>query len=127
MRAVLRRLIEQRRYLPLEWGARDCCLWAADFWLAVSGRDFAEGVRGYTNSFGAYRALRRAGFYSVADLIAQRLARARRPRLGAVVLTGSGPLHTLLIAESARLAWGQGAHGLVATAIPPAATFWEPA
>lgn len=101
-------------------------MWAADFWLAVSGRDFAEGVRGYSNSFGAYRRLRRAGFASVADLIAQRLVRVRRVRVGSVVLTGQGPLHTLLIAESARLAWGQGERGLVASAIPLGATFWEP-
>lgn len=126
-RETLRALIEQRRYLPLAWGQRDCCLWAADYWLAVSGRDFAEGVRGYSNAFGAYRRLLRANFASVADLIATRLVRVRRVTAGTVVMTGQGPLHTLLIAESARLVWGQGERGLVSSVSPPGATFWEPA
>lgn len=128
VRAALLSLIAERRYQPLQWGERDCCLWAADFWLAASGRDFAEGLRGrYASRFGALRALRRCGYHSVADLIASRLARVRRARLGSVVLTGEGPLNALLIAESAHRAWGQDAHGLVSVPMPPAASFWEPA
>lgn len=119
-------MIGERRRDPIAWGSRDCCLWAADYWLAASGHDFAADVRGYSNRFGALRSLRRAGLHSVADLIAQRLVRVRRARVGTVVMVGEGPLNTLLIADSHRRAWGQDVLGLVAVSIPPDATLWEP-
>jgi len=30
------------------WGSHDCCLFAADILLAMTGTDYAEPVRGYT-------------------------------------------------------------------------------
>jgi hypothetical protein len=47
---------------PFVWGERDCCLWAADWIKARTGRDPAEGFRGrYRTRLGAHRLVRRLG------------------------------------------------------------------
>jgi hypothetical protein len=47
---------------PFAWGSHDCCLWAADAGLAITGRDFAAELRGtYSTAAGAWRALRAVG------------------------------------------------------------------
>jgi len=39
---------------PFEWGAHDCCLWAADAVLACTGQDLAAAWRGtYSTAAGA--------------------------------------------------------------------------
>jgi hypothetical protein len=44
--------------MPFEWGARDCCLWAADAVRALTGIDIAEEYRGkYNTELQAYRLL----------------------------------------------------------------------
>lgn len=49
---------------PFAWGVQDCCLWAADWVLAATGRDPAAGWRGrYLTALGAARLVtRRGGF-----------------------------------------------------------------
>jgi hypothetical protein len=39
-------LVEDRLHAPFVWGARDCCLWAADVVHAVTGVDFGAPYRG---------------------------------------------------------------------------------
>ncbi len=39
-------LIESRRKMPHKWGSNDCCLFAADAVLAVTGEDKAAALRG---------------------------------------------------------------------------------
>ncbi len=39
-------LVESRLHQPFQWGARDCCLWAADVVHAVTGTDFGAQYRG---------------------------------------------------------------------------------
>lgn len=39
-------LVEDRLHQPFAWGVRDCCLWAADAVLAVTGADPAHDIRG---------------------------------------------------------------------------------
>ena len=52
----------ERQRRPFEWGAHDCCLWAADAVRAVTGQDFAEGLRGtYATAAEAARMLAQAG------------------------------------------------------------------
>lgn len=47
---------------PFLWGEHDCCLFAADCALAMSGEDFAAEFRGtYDNETGAKKALLRGG------------------------------------------------------------------
>lgn len=58
----LQGLINQAQRTPFQWGVRDCCLWAADAALALTGRDPAADVRGtYTDEAGAMEVLRRFG------------------------------------------------------------------
>ena len=47
---------------PFEWGKNDCCLMAANYYIATSGIDYAESFRGkYNTAIGAYRLLSKAG------------------------------------------------------------------
>jgi hypothetical protein len=60
--AVLSSLVSQRLREPFCWGRHDCSLWAADAVLAITGRDFAEGLRGvYHDARSAQRILVAAG------------------------------------------------------------------
>lgn len=45
-RARLDALVAERMHAPFTWGANDCCMFAADAALAVSGFDFAKPFRG---------------------------------------------------------------------------------
>jgi len=54
----LNELIEARRARPFEWGANDCCLFACDVILELTGIDPAEDLRGkYSTELGAGRLL----------------------------------------------------------------------
>lgn len=126
-RARLADLVVARRFLPMQWGQRDCCLFAADAVNAITGIDFAEGLRGYSSAKGAVRALRRAGFSSVIAYVDLRLPRAERPRDGDVVglpCPEASGLDVLMIADGGS-AWGQDELGLVRVAIPPGAVIWS--
>lgn len=55
-------LFAARLAQPFEWGVHDCCLFAADAVLAVTGHDPAADLRGtYSSELGAQRVLRRWG------------------------------------------------------------------
>lgn len=55
-------LIEQRMAAPLVWGRHDCCLFAADCVLAVTGHDPAGDLRGrYSSEEQAREQLARLG------------------------------------------------------------------
>ena len=52
----------ERQARPFEWGAHDCCLWAADAVHAITGQDFADGLRGtYATTAEAARMLAQVG------------------------------------------------------------------
>lgn len=56
------KLIEERKAQPFEWGSNDCCLWAADAVLAMTGDDPAADLRGaYCNARGANDVLGKLG------------------------------------------------------------------
>jgi hypothetical protein len=60
--ALLYAFIEQRKSMGFAWGQNDCCMFAADAVLAMTGVDYAANFRGkYTTKVGAARALRRYG------------------------------------------------------------------
>ena len=47
-----------KRLLAFKWGENDCCLFAADWVLALTGADHAESLRGkYATALAAYRLL----------------------------------------------------------------------
>ena len=55
-------LVAQRSRTPFAWGSHDCCLWAADAVLAITGVDLAAAYRGtYACAAGAARLLQRLG------------------------------------------------------------------
>jgi hypothetical protein len=58
----LAELVAARMDAPFAWGSNDCCLFAADAVLAVTGTDPAADLRGaYTDERGALRVLARLG------------------------------------------------------------------
>jgi hypothetical protein len=55
---ALAEFIESRRLTPFKWGEHDCCLFAADAVLAITGIDLAADFRGtYDSAIGANRIL----------------------------------------------------------------------
>lgn len=61
-------LVNDRAGQPFEWGVRDCCLWAADAVLAVTGHDPAAPLRGvYSSALQAGRVLRGTSIEALAE------------------------------------------------------------
>src|ERR1700687_318805 len=72
--------IASRRDTPFAWGAHDCCLFACDAVLAMTGEDLAEEFRGkYDSALGAQRVLKEFGCETVGEL-ASRIAQKRSLR-----------------------------------------------
>ncbi|MBX3605377.1 MAG: hypothetical protein KF788_08900 [Piscinibacter sp.] len=68
----LQAIVCRRLQAPFAWGVNDCCLFAADCVLAVTGRDPAEDLRGaYADERGAARLLAAHG--GVVELAIARL------------------------------------------------------
>jgi hypothetical protein len=68
----LAELVEERRQAPFAWGSQDCCLFAADAVVAVTGGDPAAAWRGkYRTEAGAERLL---GALGLEGTVAQALA-----------------------------------------------------
>ena len=58
----LAKLCHERRLTPFTWGSHDCCLWAADCVLAVTGEDPAKHLRGtYSGALSAAHVLEEHG------------------------------------------------------------------
>lgn len=125
-RQALKAFIARHRRRPFAWGTADCCLTVADALIARGEQDFARDLRGYSNRFGAFRALRRAGFLSVGEVLRARFKPTTRARVGTVVmLRGTAPLDVLMIADGAQSCWGQAETGLERFPIPDGAKLWE--
>lgn len=88
-------LLAARWGMPFAWGRHDCCLWAADAVLALTGHDPAAAWRGrYDDAAGAGRLVRRLGGVCA---IAQRalgdpIEHPMLARAGDVGVTSSGAL-----------------------------------
>lgn len=58
----LSKLCAERRNSAFLWGTHDCCLWAADCVLAITGEDPARDIRGtYRGALGAAEVLKAHG------------------------------------------------------------------
>lgn len=68
---AMRGIIAARRGQPFAWGTCDCTMFA-DVVEAMTGFDPLSDCRGYASELGAIRALTRAGFTSVAQLVEDR-------------------------------------------------------
>jgi hypothetical protein len=51
---------------PFDWGTNDCCLFAANAVLAMTGEDYAKPYRGYKTAKGALSRLKDIGVAGVA-------------------------------------------------------------
>ena len=62
--------IEERRYMPFQWGVNDCCLFGADAVKRITDYDLAEAFRGkYHTAFGAMRQIVESGARDVESLV----------------------------------------------------------
>jgi hypothetical protein len=90
-------VIEAAQQRPFAWGRHDCCLFAADVVLELTGQDFAAPFRGrYATALGSKRALSRYGQGTIARTVETLLGEGIAPlaaRRGDVVLadTEMGP------------------------------------
>jgi hypothetical protein len=50
-----------RRNEPFAWGSNDCCLFAADAVIAITGEDPAKDLRGYSTALQAARIVKAHG------------------------------------------------------------------
>jgi hypothetical protein len=107
-------LVSQRMRHPLVWGVHDCCLWAADAVLAVTGVDLAASLRGtYSTQAGADQQLHRLG--GLVDICVQRLGPVVRTQLaqaGDVGLATVGNVRALVVCGGAHFL-AAGADGLL--------------
>lgn len=70
-RARLAAEMDRQRRAPFSWGSQDCAMGlAAGAIEAITGQDLAASWRGrYSSPSGARRALQKAGFSAVSDLV----------------------------------------------------------
>lgn len=95
------------------WGKFDCGLFVCDCVKAMTGVDLADGIRGYTNVAGAYKAIRWS-MEETAVSIAERFGLKEVPPVtasrGDVVLLYSGQL--AIVGLDASVAIGASSYGL---------------
>lgn len=72
---MLMAFIASRARDPHAWGTNDCCSFAADSAVAMGCDDFIADMRGYSSERGAWRALRKKCYVSVAHMLDDRLPR----------------------------------------------------
>ena len=114
---------------PFTWGENDCCLFACDCALAMTGTDMAASLRGYRNYEEAQAVLKRfGGVGAVADAMAERYGIAGiaplRARRGDVCLIDIGRGETLGVCAGDRILC-PGLRGLVAYPLLNGIRAWE--
>lgn len=104
--------IDERAAAPFAWGPNDCCTYAADGVLAITGEDPMPELRGaYIDAAGALRLIAEK---SLRDRLAEKfeaipIGQARR---GDVVIVEQEGREVVMIVEGATLV-GPGANGAV--------------
>lgn len=114
-----------RRSMPFEWGKNDCCLFAADAVLAMTGKDPAEPLRGYSSALAAQRLIDEAG--GLHELASRFLGKSVSP-----LMAGTGDV-ALLLNEGRELlavcnganAIGPGPHGMAVLGMESALAAWK--
>ena len=108
-------LIEDRRRTPFAWGVHDCCLFAADAVLAITGTDLAADWRGtYSSEHSAARMLQQQG--GCEALVARHLPAYTHPLMahrGDVVCVDLEGRATLGVVVGNGFWAAPGEHGLV--------------
>lgn len=77
--ALMAEAIKKAGKQGFSWGENDCCLFACDVVLAITGVDYAEEFRGrYKTEIGAARALKNIGAGSLIDTV-DKIVGERKP------------------------------------------------
>jgi len=116
---------QQRAPMPFAWGKNDCCLFAADAVLAMTGVDHAAQLRGYSTALGAQRKIEVAG--GLRDLVVQILGEPVSPLMAAVgdVVLVENEGRELLAVCNGTSAIAPGPHGMVALDMAAALSAWK--
>jgi hypothetical protein len=77
---IMKAFIQTHKNKPFVWGENDCCLFAANAVLALTGNDLAAEFRGkYSTELGAARALKKHGYSSIEMLLNAKLGESIAP------------------------------------------------
>ena len=109
---------------PFEWGENDCCLFAANGVLAMTGEDYAKPYRGYKTAKGALGKLKDLGVDGVAT---KALGEPKQPafaKRGDVVSFESGDGLALGLCIGAKIA-AVGQDGLIMLPMSQAIQAWS--
>jgi hypothetical protein len=109
---------------PFEWGTNDCCLFAANAVLAMTGEDYAKPYRGYKTAKGALSRLKDIG---VAGVATNALGAPKEPlfaQRGDVVSFDAGDGVALGVCIGAKIA-AVGQDGLVMLPMSQAIQAWS--
>ena len=101
---ALSKYLAERASVPFEWGANDCCIFAADWVLAATGRDYAADLRGtYSDPIRAGANLRKLGGPAriATDALGIALPHVATAQRGDVILfeSGAGPALGICVGE----------------------------
>lgn len=117
---------QARASVPFAWGSNDCCLFAADAVLAISGQDFAGDARGsYADAMTALRVmLERGGLRAIATAALGEPIAPVLATVGDVVLLENEGRELLAICNGTS-ALGPGEHGIAVLGMDAALAAWR--
>lgn len=117
--------MRQRRSQPFAWGSNDCCIFAADCAMAITGRDPAPNLRSHTTAKEAYRTLQQhGGIVGVATQAWGEPVPAAFAQIGDVVLTKAGKRDMLAVCNGGTLL-APAAGGLESIGLQGATLCWR--
>lgn len=124
--ARLATLVDERRNIAFAWGVNDCCLWAADAVLAMTGKDFAAPFRGEygTDREAAELVHRLGGVGAIASQALGAPVPAAMAAVGDVVLVVQDGRKALAICNGTT-ALTTGPHGLIPIGMDAALAAWK--
>lgn len=119
--------IESRRDTPFSWGSHDCCLFAADMALAITGIDYAAPVRGYTTREQAETIIALYGDMSgmVSQLLGAQPIPAASARRGDFVMARFGESDAMGVCIGARCIFAALRAGIVEHTMTVATCAWR--
>ncbi|MDM0024070.1 DUF6950 family protein [Variovorax saccharolyticus] len=116
---------KERASMPFAWGSNDCCLFAADAVLALTGKDWGADYRGgYDDAKRALRAMPAGGLREVASRALGEPVSPLLAAVGDVVLMESEGRELLAICNGTS-AIGPGADGLTSIDMEAALAAWK--
>jgi hypothetical protein len=119
--------IESRKSTPFAWGSHDCCLFAADVALAITGVDYAHPVRGYSTREQAEEIIR--GYSGMQAMVTALVGSGPVPvglaRRGDMVLAKFGASESVGILIGAQCAFAELRRGIAYHPMSVATCAWR--